>query len=311
MPRTRGRIDPPNLAERHREHAARHAAAYERLRAIKDLPPSLDLRLYCTPIKDQGGCGSCWDFSGTAMVESAAIAAGYLPDNSAASQLSEQYTLDQCDSSNGGCAGDDNTTVLADAKNGGLPLTSYYGPYAGRAEACRIGLPRKRRAVVSADLYPLADWGYVGTEPGVPPVQVIKAALTQYGPIGAAVAADNAFEAWGETSPQLAKPFKGSGSTAIDHDVVIVGWTDATNSWLVRNSWGTSWGAAGYIAIDYAANQIGYEAVWCKAAPPIPAPSPPTPPAPPQPQPWCHPKAAPLLRLMLRSTRSILELLDS
>ena len=41
--------------------------------------------------------------------------------------------------------------------------------------------------------------------------------------------------------------------TNIDHAVVIVGYgTDATSGvayWLVRNSWGTSWGEAGYFQV--------------------------------------------------------------
>ena len=34
-----------------------------------------------------------------------------------------------------------------------------------------------------------------------------------------------------------------------NHMVAIVGWDNATKSWIVRNSWGTSFGEAGYFRI--------------------------------------------------------------
>jgi len=270
--------------EQDKARHAKYAPRFARLMALwanaANLPANYDCRKVCTPIKDQSSCGSCWDFSGTCIVESANILAGNLTASTSA-QLSEQYTLDACDGYNGGCGGDDNTTVLMDAKAGGLPLTSLYGPYQGTSERCHW-------TTNQGALYKIADWGYVGAQDGVPLVSAIKAAMMQYGPIGCAVAADNSFMNY-----RPGTVFRDSGSRNIDHDVVLVGWQDdATRPtggyWIMRNSWGTSWGNAGYMNIDYGANQIGYEAVWNTAvnqpAPPTP-PTPPTPPVPPTPPP--------------------------
>ena len=36
------------------------------------------------------------------------------------------------------------------------------------------------------------------------------------------------------------------------HAVVLVGYSDAKKTWLVRNSWGAAWGMKGYFTLPYA-----------------------------------------------------------
>jgi hypothetical protein len=189
-------------------------------------------------------------------VEGALYKAGVLLPNGSQA-LSEQYTLD-C-GQNGGCNGDDNTNVLAWAKETGLPLDSDYGSYKSTPGQCNWN--------PGMSLFKITDWGFAdgsGGE-GVTSVSDIKAAMMAYGPIGCAIAADDAFEAWGENSPTFDNPFKNSGATDIDHDVVLVGWDDPGGYWILRNSWGGSWGVGGYIAIVYGSNLVGTESVFAKA----------------------------------------------
>src|SRR5271157_5046685 len=124
---SRGRVAPRNLDHLRQMSFHRHAERLYKLKTIA-LPSQWDsVSLgWVGPVKDQGNCGSCWDFSGTGVIEiaynKASIGGG--PNEFI---LSEEYTLD-C-GSNGGCGGDDNTTVLIWAKMTGLPLSSAYGPY--------------------------------------------------------------------------------------------------------------------------------------------------------------------------------------
>ena len=50
--------------------------------------------------------------------------------------------------------------------------------------------------------------------------------------------------------------------TQLDHGVLVVGYgTDANNGesyWLVKNSWGTTWGEAGYVRLGRSDTSITY-----------------------------------------------------
>ena len=270
--RHRGRKAPSNLLHLIHLSHLRHGA---RLRALKATPPSTwDSRTlgWIGPIKDQKTCGSCWDFSGTCCVEVAYNKAG-VGGGASTFILSEEYTLD-C-GQNGGCDGDDNTNILAWAKATGLPLTSAYGAYS--AGSGKVGKCAFQSAMT---LYKITDWGFADSNggQGVTSVADIKAAIMEYGCVGAAVAADDAFEAWGDNQPSMSNPWKGSGSKSIDHDIVLIGWDDSTSSWILRNSWGDGWGVQGCMAISWGANEVGTEAVFAVLTPPTPPPPPaPTP----------------------------------
>jgi C1A family cysteine protease len=232
----------------------RHQAHLRQLRAIP-LPAHWDSRTQnlVGPVKDQANCGSCWDFSGTGIVEIAFSKAG-IGGGPNVFILSEEYTLSCCQ--NGGCNGDDNITVLDWAKGYGLPLTSDYGPYTASVAACAYK--------PNVPLYKPDDWGFADANggSGVTPTPDIKSAIMQYGAVGCGIAADDAF-----MNHPAGSVFTGSGATDIDHDVIIVGWDDATNSWILRNSWGPGWCENGYMRIAYGANVVGSESVWAIKVP--------------------------------------------
>jgi hypothetical protein len=99
-----GRVRPANLPALKMADFAKHG----HIQLPKVVAPTWDCRSLgiVGPIKDQGACGSCYAFSGNDVAEGALYKAGVLKSDQ---PLSVQYVLD-C-GRNGGCNGDDNTTI--------------------------------------------------------------------------------------------------------------------------------------------------------------------------------------------------------
>jgi len=61
-----------------------------------------------------------------------------------------------------------------------------------------------------------------------------------------------------------------TNSTEIDHDISVVGYgiENGTKYWVIRNSWGTYWGEAGFFRLVRGVNNIGIESGTCDWATP-------------------------------------------
>jgi C1A family cysteine protease len=182
-----------------------------------------------TPIKNQGQCGSCWAFSTTGSVEGITfIKTGKLLS------LSEQQLVD-CSGAEGnqGCNGglmDYAFQYIIDNK--GICAESAY-PYTGTDGNC------KKTCTSVATITGFTD------VPANNEVALETAIVTQ--PISVAVEADQASFQFYSGGVMTA-----ACGTNLDHGVLAVGYgtdSSAGDYYKVKNSWGASWGAQGYILL--------------------------------------------------------------
>lgn len=197
-----------------------------------------------TPIKHQQ-CGDCWAFGTVAPLESAILIEDHIEED-----LSEQW-LKSCNTNGYSCNGGWWAHQWHAGTNGkcggtGAVLESNC-PYKSTTGTCSGPYEHK---------YLIEKWAYIGGEHSVPSSSSLKNAIYEYGPISAAVYVNSAFQAY------TGGIFDGTASGRVNHAVVLVGWNDNGNYWILRNSWGTTWGESGYMRIKYGSQQIGYAACY-------------------------------------------------
>ncbi|MBN1859821.1 MAG: PKD domain-containing protein [Candidatus Thermoplasmatota archaeon] len=242
------------------------------MRASRDLPEEFNWRDidgvdWTTYAKEQGNCGSCWDFAAMGALESRIK----ISENCSLLQpdLSEQYVL---------------SCLPAAANNygqgclGGTPYGAYYyilnttseGNYVNGIipESC---FPYQASHTISCDekcddwmdhLIPLTGCnltflglGYATKEN----TDILKTILYEEGPIAVALNVTSEFiNYWSlhhnpdSYFPDTHEPW----GNRLNHIVVLVGWKDDPaiangGYWIVKNSWGTEWGYDGFFNIEY------------------------------------------------------------
>ncbi|CAN6443751.1 unnamed protein product [Victoria cruziana] len=246
------------------------------------IPSSLDWRTkgVVTPVKDQGLCGSCWAFSATGAMESInAITTGNLIS------LSEQELID-CDTTNYGCDGGYMDYAFEWViQNGGIDTEADYGytSYPGQDGVCNA--TKEEIKAVTID-------GYEDVAENE--TALLYAVISQ--PVSVGIdgsAIDFQLYTGGIYDGDCS-----DNPDDIDHAVVIVGFASEGDEdyWIVKNSWGLSWGIDGYIymkrntGLPYGLCAINAMAsyptkVGSVSPSPYPSPSSPPPPSPPPPPP--------------------------
>jgi len=211
------------------------------------VPPEWDWRdvdgeNWVTPVKNQGNCGSCWDFAAMGALESV-IKIGennsnFNPD------LSEQYLL-SCPPDSGGCDGwDAYYAYKYIAKNGGALTEDCFRYYASDSIPCYSKCPDWEE-----NLVPITDYGITYT----PGREYMKSALIKYGPLVVDMAVyDDFFSYRGGIYEHDGNEPVGD----INHQVVLVGYNDNPGYWICKNSWGSNWGENGFFKIAYGDCQI-------------------------------------------------------
>jgi C1A family cysteine protease len=213
------------------------------------LPPTFDWASQgkVTAVRNQGSCGSCWAFGTVGAMEAAIkIQSGQDVD------LSEQFLV-SCNNSgwscNGGWWAHDyhmNRPGVNQSQIGAVLESDM--PYTATNGTCQV---------VANHPYKLANWysiaGYT-----VPSVDAIKNAISTYGPVAAAVCVGNGFSAY--RSGVFSTNETSACGGGVNHAIVLTGWDDATQSWVLRNSWGSGWGEGGYMRIKWGTSNVGYAA---------------------------------------------------
>ncbi|XP_021765963.1 macrodontain-1-like [Chenopodium quinoa] len=211
-----------------------------------DISPSVDWREQgaVTGIKYQGQCEGCWAFSVVAAVEGLnRIKFGQLIS------LSEEELID-CVQEDGCRGGDVSKAYTFTQQNQGIttegeyPYTAYYG-YQGQCQAWNAG-----GNTVTIN-------GYQNV-PQNDEISLMQAVSRQ--PVSAGIDASSAdFKSY--SGGIYYNQMCGTSYYDLNHAVTIIGYgyddTYGTNYWLIKNSWGESWGENGYMRIIKDQNQCG------------------------------------------------------
>ena len=182
-----------------------------------------------THVKNQGQCGSCWSFSTTGALEGAYyLKYGHLES------FSEQQLVD-CSAGfhygNHGCNGGLMDGAFQYAIDNGMCSEDAY-PYNAKSGSCQSCTT----VVTMSSCVDVTPQNEVDLEKAV-----------SIGPVSVAIEADTrTFQLY--TSGVITSDACG---TNLDHGVLVAGYGTENNTpyWLVKNSWGTSWGENGYVKI--------------------------------------------------------------
>lgn len=197
-------------------------------------------------IKNQASCGSCWAFSTIANAEGV-----YFVKNKELPNLSEQQLVD-CDhycceykgqqSCDAGCNGGLMLNAMNYSVDNGLMTEKEYG-YEGKAGTCRYDQSK-------------ATYKFTGFKSIEANEDAMVAALNELGPLSIGVDANM----WSFYTGGIYGKIMPCGST-LNHGVALVGYgvEGSTKYWIVRNSWGTSWGIKGYMHLIRGHNKCGVD----------------------------------------------------
>ncbi|XP_074076768.1 procathepsin L-like [Macrotis lagotis] len=202
---------------------------------LGNVPKAVDWREhgYVTPVKDQGPRGSCWAFSATGALEGQ-----YFRKTGKLISMSEQNLMDcSWTYDNFGCFGGWPSNAFQYVKdNKGIDSEDFY-PYTAENDECQYEKEITDLSVTGIVTIPARN------------EKALQKAVASVGPISVAIRADLysfCFYSSGIYYDELC-------SESLNHAVLAVGYgfdealEENNKYWIVKNSWGESWGNKGYI----------------------------------------------------------------
>ena len=256
--------------------------------AYASLPSSYDPRVTTningkkttTSVKNQGSRGICWTYAMAAVAES-----NLLLNTGKSYNFSERhmvwFTQNPSEGSGGLGDGVNNPTQGTGSNsvwslggnwqkasatlfrgNGAVneSVSSTYLAFPNTTSMTGLSVPESYRYKSSAYLKNVAEI----CNPKMTLTQrkaAIKSAIVEYGAVGTNVYMTNSSDTTYYNSSKASYNY--TGGSGVNHAVTIVGWNDnysASNfrkkpagngAWLVKNSWGTSYGESGYVWVSY------------------------------------------------------------
>ena len=202
---------------------------------------------YVAHVKDQGSCGSCWAFSTMANLEGQ-----YYKNKGTMVTFSEQMLVD-CDTYDSACNGGLMEYTFTWLQENGIMTDADY-PYVGYKQSCQKD-PSKYIDMKVTGYKKLGSststWSPVDEDE-------IKEFLYETGPLAIALNA-NPLQTY--TGGILDKTSSQCPVSGINHAVTMVGYghDDASDKdyWIVKNSWGQTWGEKGYFRIKRGSGTCG------------------------------------------------------
>jgi C1A family cysteine protease len=221
------------------------------LESATSIPASYDLRTLgrVTPVRNQGNCGSCWAFGTMASLESS-----LMPTESR--DFSENNLKNTSGFDFGPCAGGNADMSTAYLMRWSGPINETDDPYQPNSTPSPTGLTVQKHSQNIIMLPARTSNSDNNT---------IKSAVMTYGALYAAIYYSDSYF----NSATNAYYFTGSSSG--NHAIAIAGWDDnfdktkfspaapGNGAFIIKNSWGTSWGENGYFYISYYDTHIGYD----------------------------------------------------
>jgi cathepsin L len=216
-------------------------------------PPSIDWRQKAnvvSPVKDQGQCGSCWAFATAETIESQlGLLTGNMTILSPQDVCSCTPNPYHCGGT-GGCNGATAELGFTYVQSAGIATASDW-PYTATTGTCNTA---QHTMVATVDgCVKLIENNYTD----------LLLAVASIGPIAVSVDASR----WDSYSKGVYDGCDTEVDYDIDHAVQLVGYgTDTSYNppkdyWIVRNSWGASWGENGFIRL---LRHSDGSTTWCK-----------------------------------------------